>query len=221
MSNAALDRRLPDLSLRQVGWVALFLNIQLVAVLAYYHLLEVSITQPRYTLYGLLWVNLGLLVLYKTTPPSGLDFRTRRRSLAIAAGYFGLLVALGGLVGTGVPEQAGGLRIAWLPPGWGPAIVYASPLVVIAITPAFLIGYLALAYLVYVTLLDAAGSAVAGVVGLFSCVSCTWPILAAVASSLLGGAGVLGATALNASYDLSTAVFIVTVALLYWRPGIR
>ncbi len=220
MSISALGRR-PSVSLRRLGWIALLLNVQLVGVLAYYSFTGATLTQPRYTLYGLLWINLGALAIYKTKPPTGVDFAVRRRSLAIAAGYFGLLAVFGGLVGTGIPEHADGFRIAWLPPGWGPAVVYAGSAVAIAITPAFLVGYAALAYLVYVTLLDAAGSAVAGLVGLLSCVSCTWPILAAVASSVLGGTGVLGATALNASYGLSTAIFILTIGLLYWRPGIR
>ena len=65
------------------------------------------------------------------------------------------------------------------------------------------------------TFLDAAGSAVAGLIGLLSCFSCTWPIVAAIAVS------VLGATALNMSYDPSTAVFVLTAGLPYWRPGIR
>lgn len=221
MSSVTFRRRLSDISLRRVGILALLLNVQLVAVLAYFTFSDATLTEPRYTFYGLIWVNLGLLAIYKTRPPEGIGFDTRRRSLAIAAGYFGLLVAVGGLVGTGMPEHADGFRIAWLPPGWGPALVYAGPTVVIAITPAFLIGYLALAYLVYTTLLETAGSAIAGIVGLFSCVSCTWPILAAVASSLLGGTGFLGATVLNASYGLSTVVFVLTVGMLYWRPGIR
>ncbi len=217
----AVFGRCPSVSLRQFGWIVLFVNVQIVGVLAYYAFSDATLTQPRYTLYGLVWINLGALAVYKTKPPAGIDFAVRRRSLAIAAGYFGLLAVFGGLVGTGMPEHADGFRIAWLPPGWGPAVVYAGPAVVIAITPAFLVGYAALAYLVYVTLLDAAGSAVAGLIGLLSCVSCTWPILAAVASSVLGGTGVLGATALNASYDLSTVIFVLTIGLLYWRPGIR
>ncbi len=220
MSTALLGRR-PPVSLRQFGWIALFLNVQLVVVIAYYSFTGATLTEPRYTFYGLLWVNLGALAIYKTKLPSGIGFAVRRRSLAIAAGYFGLLAGFGGLIGTGMPEHAAGFRIAWLPPGWGPALVYAGPTIVVALTPAFLVGYVALAYLVYVTLLDTAGSAVAGLVGLFSCVSCTWPILAAIGSSVLGGTGIVGATALNMSYDLSTAVFVLTVGLLYWRPGIR
>lgn len=218
MATASLGRRLPT---RRLGWGVLLLNAQLVCIVAYYALTNASPTEPRYALYGLLWVNLGAAVIYATDPPQGPDFVTRRRAAALAAAYFGLLAIFGGMVSTGLGDAASGVRIAWLPPGWGPAFVYAGEYVVIAAMPAFLVGYGALAYLVYVTVLEASGSAIAGVLGFFSCVSCTWPILASIAASVVGGTGILGAAALNASYDLSTAVFVLTVGLLYWRPGIR
>lgn len=202
-------------------WVTLILNTQLVFIVLYYTLSSATLTQPVYVLYGLTWVNVGALVLWKVRPPSGYAFATRRRAIVVAASYFALLAFFGGMVGTGVPESFVDLRIAWLTPGWGPAFVYAGELLTIVVMPAYLIGYLALAHLLYITVLEASGSVVAGVVGLFSCVSCTFPILAAIASSLLGGSGILAATALDASYGVSTAVFLVTVALLYWRPGFR
>ncbi|WP_336136816.1 DUF7546 family protein [Natronomonas amylolytica] len=218
MATAVLGRRLPT---RRLGWGALLLNVQLVSIVAYYALTTAEPTEPRYALYGLLWVNLGAAAIYATDPPQPPGFATRRRAAALAAAYFGLLAVFGGIVSTGLGDAATGVRIAWLPPGWGPAFVYGGEYVVVAAMPAFLVGYAALAYLVYVTLLEAAGSAIAGVLGLFSCVSCTWPILAGIATSAFGGAGILGAAALNAFYDLSTAVFVLTLGLLYWRPGIR
>ncbi|QLD85145.1 hypothetical protein HWV23_05210 [Natronomonas halophila] len=218
MATVSLGRRLPA---RRLGWGALLLNLQLVSIVAYYTLTTAEPTELRYALYGLLWVNLGAVAIYATDPPEGPDFATRRRAAALAAAYFGVLAVFGGVISTGLGDAASGVRIAWLPPGWGPAFVYAGEYVVIAAMPAFLVGYAALAYLVYVTVLEASGSAVAGLLGLFSCVSCTWPILASIGTSLVGGAGILGAAALNASYDLSTAVFVLTLGLLYWRPGIR
>jgi uncharacterized membrane protein YraQ (UPF0718 family) len=74
---------------------------------------------------------------------------------------------------------------------------------------------------VYATAIDAAGAAISGILGFFSCVSCSWPIVASLASSVLGGGTALATTAFGASYDLSTAVFLLTVGLLYWRPLIR
>ncbi|WP_418281166.1 DUF7546 family protein [Halorubrum sp. DTA98] len=229
LDDAALDgvRSLTDRliaatpSVRTLAWAAFLLNAQLVFVVAYYGFLGSFPSTPRYAVYGLLWVNVAVLVLARAPIPSGYDFRTRRRALGIAAGYFALLVFFAGLVATGVPERAVDARVAWLPPGWGPAVVYAGEYLTVILMPAYLLGYLALAKLVYVAVLEASGSIVAGIVGLFSCISCTLPILAMVGSALFGGTGILAATALDASYDLSTAVFLVTVVLLYWRPGFR
>ena len=208
-------------SMRTLGIAALVVNLQLVAVIIYYGLLGSLPSTPRYVAYGLIWVNVSVLVLYKVNIPSGYDFGTRRRALTIAASYFALLAFFAGLVATGVPERAVDTRIAWLPPGWGPALVHADPYLTVIVMPAYVLGYLALAKLVYIAVLEASGSLVAGVIGLFSCISCTLPIIAMIGSALFGGTGILAATALDASYDLSTAVFLVTVALLCWRPGFR
>ena len=223
VGEAAVADRLREAvpSVRTLGLLTLIANLQLVAVVAYYAFLGSFPSTPRYVLYGLVWVNVGAYVLYAVPVPAGYEFSTRRRALGIAAGYFALLAFFAGLVATGVPERAVDARIAWLPLGWGPAVVYASEYLTLVLVPAYLIGYAALAKLVYITVLEASGSLVAGVVGLFSCVSCTFPIIAMVASGVFGGGGVLAATALDVSYGLSTAVFVITVALLYWRPGFR
>ena len=197
---------------------ALVLNAQLVAVALYYSLTSLTLVEPRYVLYALLWINGGALAVLKARPPATAGFRTRRRAVAVATAYFGVLAVAGGLVGTGA-ETPEGWRVAWLTAGWGPALVYAGHAVSFVLMPAYLVGYAALAYLVYVTLLEATRSAVGGLLGLLSCVSCTWPVLATVGATLVGGTGFLTASAMRLSYDLSTAVFLVTVALLYWRPG--
>jgi cytochrome c biogenesis protein CcdA len=80
------------------------------------------------------------------------------------------------------------------------------------------VGYAALAVLVYATALDVAGSAIGGVLGLFSCVSCTWPVLASLVGGVAGGSSAVASAALSGSYGLSTVIFVVTVGLLYWRP---
>lgn len=211
-----LGARLPERD-RLLRW-ALLVNLQFVAVALYYSLSSLRLAEPRYVLYGLLWINVGYLAVRTTRLPDGVPFRTRRRALAAATAYFGVLAVAGGMLGTGV-EAATGVRIAWLTPGWGPALVYAGSTLSLVVMPAYLIGYAALAYLVYAALIEAGRSAVGGVLGLLSCVSCTWPIVASIGSTIAGGAGFASASALALSYDLSTAVFLVTVALLYWRPG--
>lgn len=221
VSRSPLDRfSAPDR--REITIFGLFVNLQLVFVVLYYATGMGHLTDPRYLLYGLLWVNVASYVIYRTSPPSGVSFAARRRALALVTGYFGVLAVVGGLVATGVPEAApGGVRIAWLTPGWGPALVYGGEWITLTLTPAYLLGYLALSYLVYVTILEASGSSVAGLLGLLSCVSCTWPVVAGIGGALFGGGGLLAATALESSYDLSTAVFLLTVAILYFRPGFR
>lgn len=206
---------------RRLAWYALLLNFQVVLVVLYYAFSTAAPGELRYVLYGLAWINVGVWAIYATRPPPGVDFRTRRRALALAAAYFGVLAVVGGLVSTGVGGPVSGLRVAWITPGWGPALVYGGSALTLVLMPAYVVGYGALAYLVYVTVLDASGSAVGGLLGLLSCISCTWPVLAAVGSVLFGGTGFLATTAMEMSYDLSTAVFLATVGLLYWRPGFR
>jgi hypothetical protein len=78
-------------------------------------------------------------------------------------------------------------------------------------------GYLALAYLVYAAVLDLASAALSGLLGLGSCLSCL-PIVGSLAAGLAGGTGVVAAFA-ALSVDVSTAVFVASVALLALRPG--
>jgi hypothetical protein len=208
-------------SRRRLAAFVLVGNLQAVGVVLYYAYSSATLTEPRYVLYGLLWVDVGVVAVLAADPPDGADFRQRRRALAVSAGYFGVLAVVGGLLSTGLGADATGLRVAWLTPGWGPAVVYGGHALSFVLMPAYVVGYLALSYLLYVTILEAAGSAVGGLLGLVSCVSCSWPVVASLASTLVGGAGVLATTATSIPYDLSTAVFVLTVAVLYWRPGFR
>lgn len=197
----------------------LLLNVELAAVLAYFALADATLSSPLFTLYGLVWVNLALLVFARYRPPSG-DARTRRRALAVAAGYAVVLAVLGGVVGVAPPRTTAGVELALLPPGWGPALVVNVGVAAAALMPAKVLGYAALAYLLYGAVVDAAGAGVAGVLGLLSCLSCTLPVLAGAAASLLGGGGFVVAAATGIGYGPSTLVFVITVALLWWRPGV-
>jgi len=217
MSTIQLSRYRP--SRTELLYGGLLVNTNLLAV-ALYSLLEPGSLQPlRFTLYGLLWVNVGAVAVAKTRLPS-VGARTRRRAALLAVGYAALLAVAGGLVRSG-GVTADGFRVVLLQPGWGPAFVYSGELVNLVLMPARVVGYAALAYLLYATVLDAAGAAVSGVLGLLSCVSCSWPILASVATGVFGGGSALATAAISASYDVSTAVYLVTIALLYWRPLVR
>ena len=203
---------------------AVVLNAELFALLAFLAVKGLSHGYGfRYLLYPFIWINVGLYAVWKTNPVRTNE-RDRWVALAIAIGYFVLVAYFGGLFGrTGAlpGSLANGFRISWLPPGWGPALLYHNSVFRVEILPFKLIGYLSLAYLVYATVLDAAGSAISGLLGLFSCVSCSWPIVASLITGVAGAGSGLAATVSSGSYDISTVVFVVTVLLLYWRPTIR
>ncbi|ELZ91561.1 hypothetical protein C440_14644 [Haloferax mucosum ATCC BAA-1512] len=197
---------------------ALAVNTTLILTFLYLLFTEASLGAPRYALYGVVWVVVGLWILFDSdvTPAST---ATKRKAAAVAVGYFAILAVAGGLITAPVPGGGDGLRVAFLPPGWGPALIYGGDLFNLILMPARVVGYAALAFLVYETVIEAAGAAVSGVVGLFSCVSCSWPILASLTTSVFGSGTALAATVTTLSYDLSTLVFLVTVVLLRWRPG--
>jgi len=200
-----------------VAAVAL-VGAEVLAVVVYLLVAPVTPTAPLYYAVPFVWLNGGLWAVVRVDPPAVTGGR-RVVAGALALGYLAVLGYVGGLWTASTGPEATGLRVAWsLPPGWGPAVVYGGKHAVLTVLPFKLGGYAALAYLVYATVLDATGSVAAGVLGLFSCVSCTLPIVAGVVSGAVGGAGVLVSAALAQSYPLSTAVYLVTVALLVWRP---
>lgn len=219
-TNAPLTTGIDRLVTRRTLLVAaLVVNVELAAVLAYFSLTTASLTSPLFTLYGLIWVNLALVVFARYRPPTA-DARTRRRALVVAVGYGLLLAVFGGVVGVAPPRTTPGVEIALLPPGWGPALVVNAGVAAAILMPAKVLGYTALAYLLYGAAVDAAGAGIAGALGLFSCLSCSLPILAGAVASLLGGGAFVAAAVTGIGYGPSTLVFVVTVALLWWRPGL-
>ncbi|GAA0243931.1 hypothetical protein ACFFQF_03590 [Haladaptatus pallidirubidus] len=204
-------------------WGAVVLNAELFTLIYYFATSNYSGGELRYLLYPFVWINVALFAVWKTNPISRSD-RDKIVGVAVAVVYFLVLGYAGGLFSVTQPMpgiSSSGFRIAWLPPGWGPALLYRGDLLRLSILPFKLVGYLALAYLVYATVLDAAGSAISGILGLFSCVSCTWPVVASLVTGIAGAGSGLATMATSGSYDISTVVFVVTVALLYWRPTIR
>jgi len=200
---------------------ALLVNAEVLWLLGYALATGVVPDDPLYY-YPFVWLNVGLWAIWRTRP-ARTTTRKRRIALVLAGGYFLVLAYFGGLIGmaSGLPGTApAGARIAALslPPGWSPALLYEGEVIRAAVLPYKVVGYLALTYLVYATAIDAAGAAITGVFGLLSCVSCTWPILATIVSGIAGGSTALAGAVYSQSYGLSTVVFVVTVALLYWRP---
>jgi hypothetical protein len=205
-----------------VLWGALILNLELLLLASYAVLSDTRLVGPlavRYWLFPLVWINVGLWAIVRTQPAPSAP-RQRRIAGAIAVGYFGVLAYFGGVVGLASTPEISTLRVVLLdlPPGWGPAVLYDGTLVGVTLMPYKLVGYVALAYLVYATVLDAAGSAIGGLLGLLSCVSCTWPVLATLVTGVVGSGTAIASAAYGQTYGLSTFVFVVTVGLLYWRP---
>ena len=191
------------------------LTVELLLLGAYLALADWRVLAPRYLLYPLAWLTAGLLAVARTAPVHAAR-RSRLLAGGAAAGYLLLLLWVDGSVslhGTGT-----GFRLVWLPPGWGPAVLYGGESLSLALFPYRVVGYAALAYLLYATVATATRAALGGLVGLVSCVSCTLPVAAAFLSSLVGGSAAVAAAATVWSYDLSTVVFLLAVALLYWRP---
>jgi hypothetical protein len=189
---------------------------ELLLLVAYFGLSSRSVLAPRYVLYPFVWINAGLLALLVVDRPR-VGGRRRLVSLLVALGYLGVVTWLDGTVGPG--SGAGSLRVFALSPGWGPALVYDG-VVRLALFPYRVVGYLCLAYLVYVLVADVARSGlVGGAVGVLSCVSCALPVAAAVLSGLLGGTVGLTAASTPLAYDLSTLAYVVSVSLLAWRPS--
>lgn len=198
---------------------ATVVNLELALVVAYFAFTDATLVSPLFTLYGLVWVDVALVVFARYDPPA-VGGAARYRAAAVAAGYALVLAYVGGVVGPATEMTPAGVGVALLPPGWGPAVTYGGSVVAAVLTPAKVLGYAAIVYLLYGAVAETSGAGLAGVLGLFSCVSCSFPILAGAAASAFGGGGAIAAAAAGLGYGPSTAVFLVTVALLWWRPGV-
>jgi len=195
-------------------WAAV-VNGELALVLLYFALTSSTPQDALWLAYPFVWLNVAAWGVRRVGVPEA----SRRQWLAagaVAVAYFLLLGGVGGLYMVHGADL--GTRIAWLPPGWGPTLVYSGATVTVSLLPFKVGGYAALAYLVAVTVLDAARTGVAGLLGLLSCVSCTWPVVATLAASLFGSASTAVVVAESQPYALSTVVFVSSVLLLVWRP---
>ena len=219
---STIQRRLAPYADREtLVYGAALVNAELLLVLAYLAVVGPQITRPLFYVYPFVWINAAVYALWRAELPSAPPGRKVAAS-AVALAYLGVLSYVGGLFGFGAGGAAAGLRLelSTLPPGWSPALIYAGASLQVALLPFKVVGYLTLAYLLYATLLDAAAGLLGGTLGLFSCVSCTLPVIAGVFSGIVGGTGAVAAAAYGQSYALSTVVFVLTVGLLLWRPTV-
>jgi len=199
-------------------WLAVAILVEVVLVSGYFLSTPAEVLAPRYVVYPLVWVNVGLWAVVRTPLPRA-SGRAKLVTGVIAVGYFVLLAWLSGLFGFHTHEYLPhGVWLAGLGSiGWGPRIAFVSDALYLYFIPYKVIGYLALAYLVYATVLEATDAALSGALGLFACVSCTFPVFSSLAAGILGPSAMVAAV-YEVSVDLSTLVFVLAVGLLYWGP---
>lgn len=201
--------------------IALIVAAQL--LLLWIYLASFGVGLAMFHLYPIIWITVSCWVVWQARP-TGSSGRRELLAAAIAGAYFLLLAWLGGLVspGTALAESNAfaGLRIAaTAPPGYAPAVYYVGSGLTVSVIPYRLVGYLALAYLVYVTILDAWAASAPGLLGIFGCIGCSWPIFATLLSGGGGAAGALATALYLNAYPISTLAFLLAVGLLYWRPS--
>lgn len=212
--DALPDRFRPRTSTLVYG--GLLVNTEILLVLLYLSVSDVRVDSVVSVIYPFIWINVGLWAIVRTNPAP----RTKRHRYlvgGVAGVYFVLLLVLGGLLWTANPHLSTGFDLSMLTPGVGPVVSYNGAFVRFTLVPFLLVGYVALSYLVYATLIDAAGSAIGGVLGFFSCLSCVWPLIAPIFVGAFGSTASALTTSLQ-SYVAGTVVFLATVCLLYWRP---
>lgn len=194
-----------------VAWGGL-VSLELFVLAFYFAIDPAEIRSIRYLLYPFVWINVGVWAVVRTGPvPASL--RHRLVGMGVGTGYFLVVMAVPGNIALGELGTQLAARVGWYAPGWGPLVAVSGPLRLYLI-PFEVIGYAALAYLVYVATLDLVRTALPGVLGLVTCVGCTVPVLAPIVGLLGGPASGSVTTAYAYSYDIGTVVFVVTVVLM-------
>ncbi|RYJ08602.1 hypothetical protein ELS19_19095 [Halogeometricum borinquense] len=207
----ALARR-PTRTLRLLAGL---IAVEILLVGVYLLTTEAAVLSVRYVLYPFVWVNIGVLAVYSVDVPRPSGRRTAAATV-VAVLYFGVLAWTTGLVGPGSGADLS-VRLVGAMPGWGPILLVGGP-VNLTLVPFEVVGYVCLTALVYVSLVRATAGVFSGILGLATCVSCVGPVIAGVFSGVLGGASTALAGSMSGAYayDLSTALFVVTVGILWY-----
>lgn len=205
-------------------WGALLVALEALSVVLFVSQPQIGVRDPLVFVYPFVWINVGLWAGLVVTPSGHAEPHQRRGAALLVAAYALVLAyAAGMLAGGGAPPGVDGVvsvAAVNVPPGWGPYVTMYGPGFSVQLMPYQVVGYAALLYLVYVSLLDAATSAAGAGLGLLTCVSCSWPVLASVATGLVGSTAALTQAVYANSYGLATLAYLLTMAVLVWRPGI-
>ncbi|MFC7136808.1 DUF7546 family protein [Halobaculum litoreum] len=208
---------LPSVGRLGVALWAAVLGVEAALLVAYFSLADATVLRLGYVLAPFVWIDAGIWAVARTDPPPA----PRRRRLAagtLATGYFLLLLAVTGLLGPGSGGSVVWLELGGGSPGWGPVIRYGGALVSVTFVPFRVVGYLALAYLVYVATLEASAAALSGALGLAACVSCGFSVVLSLVAGLTGGSAAALGAVYAASVEVSTGVFLLAVLLLTLGP---
>jgi hypothetical protein len=203
-------------------WAALVF-VELLSILVYLGFTNTAVSSFRYLVYPFIWINVALWAVFYTRPTQA-SRRVTAVALVISLAYLLALLMLSGLVELSGLQAAhshlpSGLQVTLSAPGWGPRVFYTGSFGHISFIPYRVIGYLALTYLLYVTLLEVAVAAISALFGVASCIACSFPLVTTLLAGVTGGSTGLITSLSIYSLDLSTAAFLLAVGLLYWRPG--
>lgn len=202
---------------RRIGGVlGILVVVEVVAVVLWLTLADWSVLRPASVAHPLVWVNIAVFAILVSERPVAIQ-RDRLLAGAVAIGYLGVLGWVAGALKHGV----GGYTVAliWLPPGWGPAVQVSSPWIRATLFPYQVVGYVTLAYLLYVAILDAVRPVAGALLGFTSCIGCTLPLAATGLALILGGSAPLSVEGIGRPAAIGTLVFALSVTILLWRPA--
>ena len=202
----------------------LLLFLELLLAIIYASSPNIVLTDPIVLVYPFIWINVGIVAVILLKPTS-ITLRKKIPSAFLGIMYFCILSYFSSILTLGHSFHGHvssdhnfgfGIIISSIPPGWAPAFFYTGVLVSVYIFLFQLVGYLSLSYLVYRSILRFNKSALSGLIGIFSCVSCTWPLI----GTYLGGISGISFSLImstHQSYGISTLVFISTALLLFFN----
>lgn len=211
-THSPLDARRVDGETIATWTLVLFTEFLLVA--GYLAFSSTTADTLRYVVYPFVWINVGVLAAF-SIDPTPQNRRHWALGSVVAGGYYLVLLYTASNIGWNPLTTEWSLSVSQATPGWGPLLVATGPGFSLTPIPFEVVGYAALAYLLYANVLQISRSVLAGALGLVTCVGCTVPILAPAIGLLGGPASSLTTTAYQYSYDLGTVFFVVTVGILY------
>lgn len=205
-------------------FLSLLLFLELLLTIIYASSPNIVLTDPLVLVYPFIWINVGIMVVILLKPTS-VTSRKKVPSVFLGVVYFCILSYFSSILTFGhsfhghVPSDHNfgfGIVILSIPPGWAPALFYTGNLISVYVFFFQLVGYLSLSYLVYRSVLQFNKSALSGLFGIFSCVSCTWPLV----GTYIGGISGISFSLImstHQSYGISTLVFVSIVLLLFFN----